>query len=172
MDLRKHFSERCDPAYRSELGSGGCDHRRLRPAHRKERASAETLNGIAYDPVSEAFFLTGKFADGWELTASADTREDELEDAREAAQFVTDLERVEQGTDIFMNYARIDAEYARKFSAFGIDVDAVEVIHGDTDAVQFGMGSYGSRSAAVGVPPSAWRNCLLTSPSKSKWSLN
>ncbi|MEE2778640.1 MAG: molybdopterin cofactor-binding domain-containing protein [Acidobacteriota bacterium] len=32
----------------------------------------------------------------------------------------------------------------------GIDVDAVEVIHGDTDAVQFGMGTYGSRSAAVG----------------------
>jgi len=32
----------------------------------------------------------------------------------------------------------------------GIDVDAVEVIHGDTDLVQFGMGTYGSRSAAVG----------------------
>ncbi|HVR30221.1 MAG TPA: molybdopterin cofactor-binding domain-containing protein [Thermoanaerobaculia bacterium] len=32
----------------------------------------------------------------------------------------------------------------------GIDIDAVEVIHGDTDQVQFGMGTYGSRSAAVG----------------------
>jgi carbon-monoxide dehydrogenase large subunit len=32
----------------------------------------------------------------------------------------------------------------------GIDVDAVEVIHGDTDLVQMGMGTYGSRSAAVG----------------------
>ncbi len=31
-----------------------------------------------------------------------------------------------------------------------IDVDAVEVIHGDTGQVQFGMGTYGSRSAAVG----------------------
>jgi carbon-monoxide dehydrogenase large subunit len=32
----------------------------------------------------------------------------------------------------------------------GVDVDAVEVVHGDTDNVQFGMGTYGSRSAAVG----------------------
>ncbi len=32
----------------------------------------------------------------------------------------------------------------------GIDIDAVEVVHGDTDQVQFGMGTYGSRSAAVG----------------------
>jgi carbon-monoxide dehydrogenase large subunit len=32
----------------------------------------------------------------------------------------------------------------------GIGVEAVEVVHGDTDQVQFGMGTYGSRSAAVG----------------------
>ncbi|MEL7061293.1 MAG: molybdopterin cofactor-binding domain-containing protein, partial [Acidobacteriota bacterium] len=32
----------------------------------------------------------------------------------------------------------------------GCDVDAVEVIQGDTREVQFGMGTYGSRSAAVG----------------------
>jgi len=32
----------------------------------------------------------------------------------------------------------------------GIEVDAVDVVHGDTDAVQFGWGTYGSRSAAVG----------------------
>ena len=32
----------------------------------------------------------------------------------------------------------------------GVDMDAVEVIHGDTQEVQFGMGTYGSRSAAVG----------------------
>ena len=32
----------------------------------------------------------------------------------------------------------------------GLDIDAVEVIHGDTNEVQFGMGTYGSRSAAVG----------------------
>ena len=32
----------------------------------------------------------------------------------------------------------------------GIDVDQVDVIHGDTAEVQFGMGTYGSRSAAVG----------------------
>ncbi len=33
----------------------------------------------------------------------------------------------------------------------GIGIDAVSVIHGDTDKVQFGMGTYGSRSAAVGI---------------------
>jgi carbon-monoxide dehydrogenase large subunit len=34
---------------------------------------------------------------------------------------------------------------------FGIPIDAVSVLHGDTDKVQFGMGTYGSRSGAVGI---------------------
>jgi carbon-monoxide dehydrogenase large subunit len=33
----------------------------------------------------------------------------------------------------------------------GIPIETVEIVHGDTDKVQFGMGSYGSRSAAVGA---------------------
>ena len=33
----------------------------------------------------------------------------------------------------------------------GIDIEAVSVVHGDTDKVQFGMGTYGSRSGAVGM---------------------
>ena len=33
----------------------------------------------------------------------------------------------------------------------GIDIEQVEIVHGDTDKVQFGMGTYGSRSAAVGL---------------------
>jgi len=33
----------------------------------------------------------------------------------------------------------------------GIPIDTVEIVHGDTDKVQFGMGTYGSRSAAVGM---------------------
>jgi aerobic carbon-monoxide dehydrogenase large subunit len=32
----------------------------------------------------------------------------------------------------------------------GVPVDNVEVVHGDTDRIPFGMGTYGSRSAAVG----------------------
>ncbi|HWM88726.1 MAG TPA: xanthine dehydrogenase family protein molybdopterin-binding subunit [Kofleriaceae bacterium] len=32
----------------------------------------------------------------------------------------------------------------------GIPIDSVEVVHGDTDRIPFGMGTYGSRSAAVG----------------------
>jgi len=33
----------------------------------------------------------------------------------------------------------------------GIGIDQVTVVHGDTDKVQFGMGTYGSRSGAVGM---------------------
>src|SRR5918912_2146734 len=33
----------------------------------------------------------------------------------------------------------------------GIGLEQVSVIHGDTDKVQFGMGTYGSRSGAVGM---------------------
>jgi aerobic carbon-monoxide dehydrogenase large subunit len=33
----------------------------------------------------------------------------------------------------------------------GIPIDNVSVVHGDTDKVQFGMGTYGSRSGAVGL---------------------
>ncbi len=33
---------------------------------------------------------------------------------------------------------------------FGIDLDQVDVVHGDTATVPFGMGTYGSRSMAVG----------------------
>ena len=36
-------------------------------------------------------------------------------------------------------------------SRLGIPIESVEIIHGDTDKVQFGMGTYGSRSAAVGM---------------------
>jgi len=32
----------------------------------------------------------------------------------------------------------------------GLDIDQIDVVHGDTEKVQFGMGTYGSRSAAVG----------------------
>jgi carbon-monoxide dehydrogenase large subunit len=33
----------------------------------------------------------------------------------------------------------------------GIPIDTVTIVHGDTDKVQFGMGTYGSRSGAVGM---------------------
>ncbi len=33
----------------------------------------------------------------------------------------------------------------------GVPMDNVEIVHGDTDKVQFGMGTYGSRSGAVGM---------------------
>ncbi|MEZ5788766.1 MAG: xanthine dehydrogenase family protein molybdopterin-binding subunit [Xanthobacteraceae bacterium] len=33
----------------------------------------------------------------------------------------------------------------------GVPIDHVSIVHGDTDKVQFGMGTYGSRSGAVGM---------------------
>jgi carbon-monoxide dehydrogenase large subunit len=33
----------------------------------------------------------------------------------------------------------------------GIPIDNISIVHGDTDVVQFGMGTYGSRSGAVGM---------------------
>jgi len=36
-------------------------------------------------------------------------------------------------------------------SRLGIPIDSVSIVHGDTDKVQFGMGTYGSRSGAVGM---------------------
>jgi len=33
----------------------------------------------------------------------------------------------------------------------GVPIESISVVHGDTDKVQFGMGTYGSRSGAVGI---------------------
>ena len=41
-------------------------------------------------------------------------------------------------------FAQIVAE------TLGVDFEAVDVVHGDTNAIPFGMGTYGSRSLAVG----------------------
>ena len=35
-------------------------------------------------------------------------------------------------------------------SQLGVPLDQVEIVHGDTDKIPFGMGTYGSRSLAVG----------------------
>lgn len=34
---------------------------------------------------------------------------------------------------------------------FGVPLDSISIVHGDTDKVQFGMGTYGSRSGPVGI---------------------
>ncbi|MYH58993.1 MAG: xanthine dehydrogenase family protein molybdopterin-binding subunit [Boseongicola sp. SB0675_bin_26] len=34
---------------------------------------------------------------------------------------------------------------------FGVPLDSIQIVHGDTDKVQFGMGTYGSRSGPVGI---------------------
>ena len=44
----------------------------------------------------------------------------------------------------------LDQERKLAQSGLGELFDAVEIVHGDTGKVPFGMGTYGSRSAAVG----------------------
>ena len=45
-----------------------------------------------------------------------------------------------------------ETTFAQLVSAkLGIPMDHISVVHGDTDKVQFGMGTYGSRSGAVGM---------------------
>ncbi|MGU3493016.1 xanthine dehydrogenase family protein molybdopterin-binding subunit [Xanthobacteraceae bacterium A53D] len=45
-----------------------------------------------------------------------------------------------------------ETTFAQLVSArLGIPIDQVSIVHGDTDKVQFGMGTYGSRSGAVGM---------------------
>src|SRR6185437_9595550 len=45
-----------------------------------------------------------------------------------------------------------ETPFAQLVSArLGIPIENVSVVHGDTDKVQFGMGTYGSRSGAVGM---------------------
>jgi carbon-monoxide dehydrogenase large subunit len=46
--------------------------------------------------------------------------------------------------------ARDDLRAARR-DRFGLPIDSVSIVHGDTDKVQFGMGTYGSRSGPVGM---------------------
>jgi CO/xanthine dehydrogenase Mo-binding subunit len=40
----------------------------------------------------------------------------------------------------------------------GVDIEAVEIVHGDSDRTAFGMGTYGSRSLA------GWRNSRYQKP--------
>jgi aerobic carbon-monoxide dehydrogenase large subunit len=45
-----------------------------------------------------------------------------------------------------------ETTYAQLVSSrLGVPIENVSVVHGDTDKVQFGMGTYGSRSGAVGM---------------------
>src|SRR5579859_2201108 len=48
--------------------------------------------------------------------------------------------------------SRSETTFAQLVSErLGIPFDDISVVHGDTDKVQFGMGTYGSRSGAVGM---------------------
>jgi len=69
----------------------------------------------------------------------------------------------EAGEAEFLHAAELEAKYAEYggytaesragelLLGLGVPIEQVTVVHGDTDKVQFGMGTYGSRSGAVGM---------------------
>jgi carbon-monoxide dehydrogenase large subunit len=52
----------------------------------------------------------------------------------------------------------------------GLPIDDVSIVHGDTDKVQFGMGTYGSRSGAVGMTAIAKALDKIEAKAARSWS--
>ena len=91
------------------------------------------LGGLGPSPIGEAFGWIG----GWESSAVR-----VLPDG--SVTMTTGTSPHGQGHET--TYAQIAADQ------LGIDVDSIQVLHSDTDSVQEGMGTMGSRAAAVGGP--------------------
>ncbi|MCB1367537.1 MAG: xanthine dehydrogenase family protein molybdopterin-binding subunit [Rhodobacteraceae bacterium] len=113
-------------------------------ARRKEAASRGKLRGLGYSSYIEACGIApsaavGSLGAGVGLWESAEVRVNPVG----TIEVLTGSHSHGQGHET--TFAQIVAE------RFGIGLDAVSIVHGDTDKVQFGMGTYGSRSGAVGM---------------------
>ena len=113
------------------------------PARKAEAASRGKLRGIGLSCYIEACGLAPSKAVGalgggvgqWE---SAEIRVNPVG----TVEILTGSHSHGQGHET--TFAQIVAD------RFGLSADNVNIVHGDTDKVQFGMGSYGSRSGPVG----------------------
>lgn len=113
-------------------------------ARKQEAASRGKLRGIGYSSYIEACGIApsaavGSLGAGVGLWESAEVRVNPVG----TIEVLTGSHSHGQGHET--TFAQIVAE------RFGIGLDAVSIVHGDTDKVQFGMGTYGSRSGAVGM---------------------
>ncbi|MFV0358812.1 xanthine dehydrogenase family protein molybdopterin-binding subunit [Tropicimonas sp.] len=113
-------------------------------ARKAEAAARGKLRGLGYSAYIEACGIApsaavGSLGAGVGLWESAEVRVNPVG----TVEVLTGSHSHGQGHET--TFAQIVAE------RFGIPVDNVQVIHGDTDKVQFGMGTYGSRSGAVGM---------------------
>ncbi len=109
-----------------------------------EAASRGKLRGIGYSTFIEACGLApskaaGSLGAGVGLWESAEVRVNPVG----SIEVLTGSHSHGQGHET--TFAQIVAD------RFDIPVESVSIVHGDTDKVQFGMGTYGSRSAPVGM---------------------
>ena len=114
-------------------------------AQRKAASAAKgKLRGVGFSAYIEACGIApsaavGSLGAGVGLWESAEVR-------------VNPIGTVEVLTGCHSHGQGNETTYAQLVSSrLGIPIENVSVIHGDTDKVQFGMGTYGSRSGAVGM---------------------
>jgi carbon-monoxide dehydrogenase large subunit len=114
------------------------------PARRREARARGKLRGIGLSCYIEACGIApsqavGSLGAGVGLWESAEVRVNPVG----TIEVLTGCHSHGQGHET--TFAQLVAE------RFGVPTDQVSIVHGDTDKVQFGMGTYGSRSGAVGM---------------------
>jgi carbon-monoxide dehydrogenase large subunit len=111
---------------------------------RRESEKAGKLRGLGYSAYIEACGIApssavGSLGAGVGLWESAEVR-------------VNPIGTVEVLTGSHSHGQGHETTFAQLVSGrLGIPIDQVSIVHGDTDKVQMGMGTYGSRSGAVGM---------------------
>lgn len=111
---------------------------------RAEAAKRGKLRGIGFSNYIEACGIApsaavGSLGAGVGLWESAEVRVNPVG----TIEILTGSHSHGQGHET--TFAQIVAE------RFGLPTENIQIVHGDTDKVQFGMGTYGSRSGAVGM---------------------
>ena len=114
------------------------------PARRAEAAARGKLRGIGYSTFIEACGIApskavGSLGCGVSLWESAEVRVNPVG----SIEILTGSHSHGQGHET--TFAQIVSD------RFGLPIENVSIVHGDTDKVQFGMGTYGSRSGPVGM---------------------
>ena len=114
------------------------------PARKAEAARRGKLRGLGYSCYIEACGIApsaavGSLGAGVGLWESAEVRVNPVG----TIEVLTGSHSHGQGHET--TFAQVVAD------RFGLPIGNVQIVHGDTDKVQFGMGTYGSRSGAVGI---------------------
>ena len=119
------------------------DYEDLRKEQARRREAGENPLGIGFSTFIEACGLAPSAMAG-ALGAQAGLWESALVRVNPTATVTVYTGSSSHGQGHLTTFSQIVAD------KLGISVEDVDVVHSDTDKVQFGMGSYGSRSAAVG----------------------